>query len=199
MFTKEVGAIQLKSTIHITHTQAKNRTHQQLPAPRIEFTHPGVLAINPIPQYSIVFTDEGEKALKITNIKLSIGVHEKCQVFSHRLETTHQRSAIALVDSMVDQLYTWIVSSNSLHKSSCSIFAAIIDDNHLEIFHPGRQRINNRLHRLSNHGLLIMGWQNHRETIPGEQPSFSHLCSHLLNIIWLVFMRFTGEDPEPHP
>src|SRR5712692_3911536 len=108
MLAEEIGTIELKSAIHVTYVQAKNSADQHLPTPCIEFTHPGILTFDAIPQYSVIFTDEGEEAFEITDIELSVGVHEKDKILGHCLESTHQCRAITLVGSMVDETHTWI-------------------------------------------------------------------------------------------
>src|SRR5712692_3034052 len=141
MLTEEVRTIQLKSAIHITYTQAKDGADQQLPTPGIDFTHPGILTINTVAQDSIILVNQREKALKIANIKLSVGVHKKGKVFAYRLKATDQCCTIASVSRMIDQTYTRIGSDDILYNGSCIVFAAIIHNDDFKVLHPCTQHV----------------------------------------------------------
>src|SRR5260370_230896 len=158
MLTEEVRTIQLKSAIYIPYTQAKDGADQQLPTPGIEFTHPGILTIDTVAQDSIILVNQREKALKITNIKLSIRIHEKGQVFAYRLKATDQCCTIAAVNRMIDQMHTSIGSDDILYNGSCIVFAAIIHNDDFKVLHPRTQHIYHGIDRFGDNGLLIVRW-----------------------------------------
>src|SRR2546421_7865281 len=89
VLVEKANRIELKGTIDITHMNAEDHSHQHLPTPRIDLAHPGILAMNTISQHCIVFLNEREETLKVMDIKLSIGIHEKSQVFADGFKTTH--------------------------------------------------------------------------------------------------------------
>src|SRR5579863_1215246 len=89
MLAEKIGSIEFEGTIHVAEINAKNHPHDDLPTPGIELTHPGILAVNAIPQHRIVFFDQGEEASQILNIKLSIRVHKKSHIFGSRRETAN--------------------------------------------------------------------------------------------------------------
>src|SRR5579859_4077007 len=114
VLVEKASRIELEGTIDITHIDTEDHTYQYFPTPGIDFTHPGILAINTIAQHSIIFINKREEALKIIDIKLSIGIHEKSQIFGNRLKAANQGRAIALVNRMVYDFQIWTSRSNGI-------------------------------------------------------------------------------------
>src|SRR5258706_12495968 len=136
VFIKEPGPVELKGAIYVTHTQAKYQAHQHFPPPGIEFAQPCILAVYAITQYRVIFINERKETLQVGNVKLSIGVHKKGQIFGDHLKTTHQGSAVALIVGVIDKTHARVCDSNLFNNATCAISTAVINDNNLEIFQP---------------------------------------------------------------
>src|SRR5260370_8291754 len=78
---KKIGRIELESTIHVTYIDAEDHAYQDFPTPCIDLTHPGILAMNTVPQHSIEFFKKRNETLKVMDIKLSICITNNNQVF----------------------------------------------------------------------------------------------------------------------
>src|SRR2546425_12127654 len=90
VIAEKAGRIEFESTIDIAHVDTENHADQYFPTPGIDLTHPGILAINTIPQHGIVCSNQWEEALKVMDIKLSIRIHKKSQIFADCLKATNQ-------------------------------------------------------------------------------------------------------------
>src|SRR5690242_1253513 len=86
MLAEKITAIELEGTIHIAHIDPKDHAHQNLPAPGIEFPHPGILTIETVAQHRIILLHQGKETFEVVDIKLPVGVHEKYQVFGRRFK-----------------------------------------------------------------------------------------------------------------
>src|SRR6266567_29813 len=157
MSAKESRAIELEGTIYVTHAQAEDEHYQHLPAPRVEFTHPGILAPNTIPQHSIVSIDQREEALQIVNIKLAIGIHKEGQFLRNRSKTTDQGRAVALILGVVNQADARIIGDKRLDNFARPVFTTIVNDNNLKILCPCRHSITHRAYRLAYSHFFIVG------------------------------------------
>src|SRR6266566_6748457 len=117
MRTEKFGVIELESTIHIAHVNPKNDTYQHLPAPGVEFAHPGILAIDTVSQHGIILLQQGKKSLQVADIELPIGVHKKEQIFAGSAEAAHQGRAISFVDRVMYDTHARIDIGNSIYKA----------------------------------------------------------------------------------
>src|SRR6266436_2717533 len=114
MLTEKVTSVELEGTIHITHVYSKDYTYQYFSVPGIELTYPDILTVDAISEHSIVVVNKREEALQVTDIKLSIGVHEKSEIFSGGFEAANQCRTIPSVDRVMDDSYLRISCSNSI-------------------------------------------------------------------------------------
>src|SRR5216684_2434025 len=142
--------------------QPKDETHQHLPPPGVQFTYPGILTVNTIAEYRVICIDERKESFQIVYIELAIRVHKKDQVFTDCLKPTHQGGSISPVLRVINDAQMWVLCSDLFKNSSGMIFTAVVDDNHLEILHPGSKCLNNTLDGCSNRRLFIVRWHNHR-------------------------------------
>src|SRR6266853_4223343 len=126
MLAEKVASVEFEGTIHITHMYSKGHTYQYLPAPGVEFTHPGILTIDAISEHSIIAVNKREEALQVMDIELSIGVHEKSEVFSGGFEATNQCRTVSLVDRVMDDSHPRISRSNGVYNHTRSIPASIV-------------------------------------------------------------------------
>src|SRR6266567_2491331 len=94
---EKIGAQELERAVDIAHAHAQGQPDNELPAPGIEFAHPGILALYAIPNHGIVRIDQGEEALQFAYIKLAIRIHKERQHFRGSGKAIGQCRAIALI------------------------------------------------------------------------------------------------------
>src|SRR5258708_4560399 len=142
ILAEEISPVKLKSAVHIAYFNLKQGSDKEMPAPGVEFAHKGVLAVHTIPQNGIVLFNQGKERGQILQVELTIGVCEKSQIFGDSLKTRHQGSPVALIDGMGNQTYTRIGKCNRLNNGFSVVLTTIVDNNDLEIRHPGCQSYN---------------------------------------------------------
>src|SRR5689334_9993789 len=81
MLLKKIRMQELKRTIDIAYRDAEYQANKLLPAPGVEFAHPGILTGDTITKHGIVGIDVGEEGAQIFYIKLAISIHKKCEPF----------------------------------------------------------------------------------------------------------------------
>src|SRR5579859_7261888 len=133
---EELGMQKFKGAIDIAHTYAEECTYECLPTPGIQFTHPGVLALDTIAQDGIIGIDIGKEGAQIVHTKLAIRIHKEGQFFASCGKTTHQSRSIALIHSVVHQTNLWGNRGDGVNNRSGAITAAIIDDNNFTLQVP---------------------------------------------------------------
>src|SRR5258708_454250 len=138
---KEPGAIQFERTVYIPHPEPECEANQHLPTERVQLAYPCILSVDAVAKHCIIFLDEREKALQVTNVKLSIGVHKKGEFLCNNFKATHQSRSIALIHFVIDNTYMCIYNSNLFNDFARSILTAIVHYNYLEILCPLRNCI----------------------------------------------------------
>src|SRR5579875_326018 len=160
VFMEKLGRIELECAIYISHVNTEDHTDQYFPAPGVQLAHPRILALHTVPQDSIIFFKQWEETLQIMDVKLPIRIHEKDQVLRNRFKATHQSSAIALIDGVVYHFKAGLSPGDSIEDDACTILAAIVDNNHFEILHPGGKCAYDPMHCAGYRLFLVMRRQN---------------------------------------
>ena len=124
---EKAGRIEFEGAINISYIDSENHTDQYFPTPGIDLTHPRILAINTIPQHGIIFFNQREEALKVVDIKLSISIHEKDQIFSDCFKATNKGRTISPVYRMVNDVQAWMSCGNSIKDCAGVILASVIN------------------------------------------------------------------------
>src|SRR6266700_4991219 len=139
MFVQEPCMQEFKSTVDITHMPTQDKSDHLLPAPGIEFAHPGILTVDTIADDRIVLIDERQERFQITNVELPIRVHKKGEFFVGSTKATDQSSSVALIDFMCDETNAGISRSNRGDNGPGLIRTAIVEHNDLEVLHPATE------------------------------------------------------------
>src|SRR6516164_2952087 len=127
IIVEKAGRIEFEGAIDISHVDAKNHANQYFPAPGVDLSHPCILAINTISQHRIIFFNQWEKVLKVADIKLSIRIHKKDQIFSNGFKATNQCRTVSLVHGMANDFQASMSCGNGIKNRAGMILASIIN------------------------------------------------------------------------
>ncbi len=95
------------------------------------------------------------------DIKLSIGIHEKSQIFADCLKAANQGRAISLVHRVVNDFQAWISRGNGIQDRAGVILTSIVNDDDFMVYRPIRQSIDDVVYSSRNYFLFVMRRQNH--------------------------------------
>lgn len=122
-----------EGAIQVTHTDPEQDADQHTPAFGKYLSMKGVAAVDAVPENCIIRVDLGQKKCDFTNIELAIPIGKKDQVSGGIPKAGAHRSAIPLVDFVMDGAQAWNLLNQVVQQFTCSIGAAIIDDQDLII------------------------------------------------------------------
>jgi len=123
----------LQRTIHVANAGAQQRASHPVVAPREEAPLCGVFAIEPVTRDDGVVIRERDERAQFCQVELAIGIGERNERESRRLEARAQRRAVTLVEAVANESCVWSAVADSLVHPSGVVEAAVVDHEDLEL------------------------------------------------------------------
>lgn len=118
---------ELESTIHISHSQAQERTHRQAVDRRVKQPQGWVLPTHPVARYNVRLDRDWEQSRKLIHVELPVRISEKHPRQVARAETRPHGGAVPEVARVADEPYLMANFAEFFRHPCGTILAPVVN------------------------------------------------------------------------